>query len=117
MRKMLLVDGNSMLFRAFYATFTRPMSTRSGIPTNAVYGFSMMMNKALQIIAPQAVLVAFDKESIRSGMSCIRNTRAAENRRRKNWQPSFRSCANIWMPPGFAAMRRMRLKQMILSDR
>ncbi len=61
MRKMLLVDGNSMLFRAFYATFTRPMSTRSGIPTNAVYGFSMMMNKALQIIAPQAVLVAFDK--------------------------------------------------------
>lgn len=61
MKKMLLVDGNSMLFRAFYATFTaRSMTTTSGIPTNAVYGFSMMLNKALQLINPDALLVAFD---------------------------------------------------------
>lgn len=61
MKKMLLVDGNSMLFRAFYATFMRPMSTSTGIPTNAIYGFAMMINKAVQIIQPEAMLVAFDK--------------------------------------------------------
>ena len=61
MKKMLLVDGNSMLFRAFYATFMRPMSTSTGIPTNAIYGFAMMINKAVQIIQPDAMLVAFDK--------------------------------------------------------
>ena len=59
MKKMLLVDGNSMLFRAFYATFMRPMSTSTGIPTNAIYGFAMMINKAVQIIQPDAMLVAF----------------------------------------------------------
>ena len=61
MKKMLLVDGNSMLFRAFYATiYTRAMSTSQGIPTNAVFAFANMLNKALEIIQPDAVLVAFD---------------------------------------------------------
>ena len=61
MKKMLLVDGNSMLFRAFFATFMRPMSTSTGIPTNAIYGFAMMINKAIQMVQPDAMLVAFDK--------------------------------------------------------
>lgn len=71
MKKMLLVDGNSMLFRAFYATlYGRPMSTASGIPTNAVFGFSSMFHKALQMIEPEAILVAFDtsKKTFRTEM-------------------------------------------------
>lgn len=61
MKKMLLVDGNSMLFRAYYATlYSRPMTTTKGIPTNAVYGFAMMFNKALELVLPDAVLVAWD---------------------------------------------------------
>lgn len=61
MKKMLLVDGNSMLFRAYYATiYSRPMTTSKGIPTNAVYGFAMMFNKALELVQPDAVLVAWD---------------------------------------------------------
>lgn len=61
MKKLLLVDGNSMLFRAYYATlYTRRMSTSSGLPTNAVFGFITMLKKALDMIQPDAVLVAWD---------------------------------------------------------
>lgn len=61
MNKFLLVDGNSMLFRAYYATaYGRPMTTSKGLPTNAVYGFISMLQKALDTVKPEAVLVAFD---------------------------------------------------------
>ena len=61
MKKLLLVDGNSMLFRAYYATvYGRPMTTSQGLPTNAVFGFANMMQKALDLISPDSVLVAFD---------------------------------------------------------
>ncbi len=61
MKTMLLVDGNSMLFRAYYATiYSRPMTTSKGIPTNAVYGFANMFHKILDQLSPDAVLVAFD---------------------------------------------------------
>lgn len=61
MKKLLLVDGNSMVFRAFYATiYTRPMITSFGQPTNAVFGFANMVNKALQMLQPDAILFAFD---------------------------------------------------------
>ncbi|WP_308585422.1 DNA polymerase I [uncultured Holdemanella sp.] len=61
MKKLLLLDGNSMLFRAYYATlYTHRMTTSNGIPTNAVYGFMMMLNKAIDIIEPDEILVAWD---------------------------------------------------------
>lgn len=61
MKKLLLVDGNSVLFRAYYATFrTNPMSTSTGLPTNAVFGFISMLSKAITDIQPDAVLVAWD---------------------------------------------------------
>ncbi len=61
MKKMLLVDGNSMLFRAYYATaYGRPMSTSNGIPTGAVFGFSNMLHKAIELIDPDYLCVAFD---------------------------------------------------------
>ena len=64
MKKLLLIDGNSMLFRAYFATaYGRPMTTTSGIPTNAIFGFASMLHKALEIIQPDYVLVAFDHDS------------------------------------------------------
>lgn len=61
MEKLLLIDGNSMLFRAYYATlYGSMMKTSNGIPTNAVYGFITMVNKALTMIKPDYVLVAWD---------------------------------------------------------
>jgi DNA polymerase-1 len=60
-RKLLLTDGNSMLFRAYYATaYGKPMTTSAGLPTNAVFGFASMLQKAIEIVGPDAMLVAFD---------------------------------------------------------
>ncbi len=64
MQKLLLLDGNSMLFRAYYATlYGKSMTTSNGIPTNAIYGFVMMLNKAIEKIQPDALLVAWDADS------------------------------------------------------
>ena len=63
MKKLLLIDGNSMLFRAYFATAYGPvMSTTGGIPTNAVFGFITMLTKALEVIEPDSVVVAFDHD-------------------------------------------------------
>lgn len=61
-KDILLIDGNSMLFRAYHATAYRGnfMTTSNGVPTNAVFGFANMINKALQILEPEYVLVAWD---------------------------------------------------------
>ena len=62
MKKLLLVDGNSMLFRAYYATAYsgQRMTSSSGLPTNAIFGFTNMLQKALEEVSPEAVMVAFD---------------------------------------------------------
>jgi DNA polymerase I len=61
MRKILLIDGNSMLFRAYYGTFSRgAMRSSNGVATNAVYGFSTMLNRALEVMEPTHILIAFD---------------------------------------------------------
>ena len=60
--KLLLIDGNSVLFRAYYATsYNNIMRTSKGVYTNAVYAFANMLNKALKEISPDYLVVAFDK--------------------------------------------------------
>ncbi|NCB32956.1 MAG: DNA polymerase I, partial [Erysipelotrichia bacterium] len=51
----------SMLFRAYYATaYGSKMTTSQGIPTNAVFAFANMMQKAIDYVKPDSLLVAFD---------------------------------------------------------
>ena len=60
--KMLLIDGNSVLFRGFYATASNNMMrTKDGTYTNAVFAFANMLNKAVTMIHPEYLVVAFDK--------------------------------------------------------
>lgn len=60
--KLLLIDGNSVLFRAFYATsYPTMMKTSFGAYTNAIYAFANMLNKALNMVKPDYCCVAFDK--------------------------------------------------------
>ena len=63
MKKVILVDGNNLLFRSFYATSYSGVIMRNsrGFPTNGLYGFINMMNKILDEEKPEFVLVAFDK--------------------------------------------------------
>ena len=60
MEKVLLIDGNSMMFRAYFATMRQRMTSKDGQPTNAIFGFSNMLTKAMDLIKPDYCLVAFD---------------------------------------------------------
>jgi len=55
---IILLDGNSILYRAYYAI--RGLSTRAGVPTNAVYGFIAIVTKAFRDFKPARAAVAFD---------------------------------------------------------
>lgn len=56
--KIMIIDGNSILFRAFYAM--PPLKTKKGQFTNAVYGFLSMLYKLLDDYSPEYLCVAFD---------------------------------------------------------
>jgi len=58
--KLLLVDGNSFCYRAYYAI--RQLASSKGFPTNAIYGFTTMLNKIIQEVQPTHVAVAFDRK-------------------------------------------------------
>ena len=58
MEKLVLIDGNSLINRAFYAMPV--LTTKDGVPTNAVYGFMNMFFKMLDTVKPTFVAVAFD---------------------------------------------------------
>ena len=63
MEKVVLVDGNNLLFRSYYATAYSGnfMKNSKGFPTNALYGFINMINKIINEENPVYMLVAFDK--------------------------------------------------------
>lgn len=63
MKKIILVDGNNLLFRSFYATAYKGVIMRNskGFPTNALYGFINMMHKTIEEEKPEYILVAFDR--------------------------------------------------------
>ena len=60
MDKFVLIDGNSLINRAFYATPV--MNTADGTPTNAVYAFVNMLLKIISDVKPSYMLVAFDRK-------------------------------------------------------
>ncbi len=76
MNKTLLVDGNSVLFRAFYASnYGKRMVTSFNVNTNAVYTFATMLFKAIDVLQPDRIAVIFD-----SGVKSIRN----------QWYPEYK---------------------------
>ena len=64
MPKITIIDGNSLLFRAYFATAypgVEIMRTQDGTPTNAIFAFSSMINKILSTLKPEeGLMVAFD---------------------------------------------------------
>ncbi len=61
-KKLLLIDGNSVAFKAFYALYTSMdrFVNSEGLHTSAMYGFNLMLNKVLEDEQPTDMLVAFD---------------------------------------------------------
>ena len=63
MEKIIMVDGNNLLFRSYYATAYNGnfMKNSKGLPTNALFGFINMINKIVAEEKPTYMIVAFDK--------------------------------------------------------
>lgn len=57
---LMLLDGNSLAFRAFYALPAENFKTQSGLTTNAVYGFTAMLINLLRDEQPTHIAAAFD---------------------------------------------------------
>lgn len=70
-QKLVLIDGNSLLYRAFFAL--PPLSTPQGVPTHAVYGFLLMLAKLYEELKPDRMAVAFDR-----GRVTFRNEKYAD---------------------------------------
>ena len=79
MKKLLVIDGNSILNRAFYGI--RPLSTKEGLPTNAVYGMTNILWGKLEQYKPDYAAVAFDLRATTFRLSC----------------PMQRKCAQLWV--------------------
>ena len=62
MNKLMVLDGNSLVNRAFYGV-SQNLTTRSGQPTNAIFGFLNILNKLLEEEDPQALCVTFDRKA------------------------------------------------------
>lgn len=63
MKKVILIDGNNLLFRSYYATAYSGNILRNskGFPTNALFGFINMLNKIINEENPNYMMIAFDK--------------------------------------------------------
>jgi len=59
MKKLVLVDGNAIVHRAYHAL--PPLNKKDGKPTNAVYGFFSMILKIVTDLNPESLIVCFDR--------------------------------------------------------
>ena len=62
MKNLILIDGNNLMFRSYYATAYsgKLMKNSKGFPTNALFGFVSMINKIIAEENPTYMAVAFD---------------------------------------------------------
>lgn len=78
--KLMVIDGNSIVNRAFYGV--RPLTTKDGVPTNAVYGFLNILQKLMGEETPDAVCVTFDLKA-----PTFRHARFAEYKAQRKGMP------------------------------
>ena len=81
--KLMILDGNSVINRAFYGV--RPLTTREGLYTNAIYGFLNILEKLVKEEEPDALCVAFD---LKGPTFATCNTRAT--------RPPATACPRSW---------------------
>ncbi len=79
---LLLLDGHSLAYRAFYALREVEMSTTTGQPTNAVFGFTSMLINLLRDEQPTHIAVAFDVSRQTFRLAELRRATRQAGRRR-----------------------------------
>lgn len=85
--KIVIIDGNSLLNRAFYAL--PPMTTSKGEPTGAIFGFTTMLLKIYDDIKPDYIAAAFDKSKITFRHKEYEDYKAGRKKCRKIYQSSL----------------------------
>lgn len=61
-KRLIIIDGNSIINRAFYA-LPQTMDNKEGLHTNAIYGFTTMLFKMIELYKPTHISVAFDRKA------------------------------------------------------
>lgn len=118
-KKMLLVDGNSVAFRAFFALHNQleRFVNHDGLHTNAIYGFKLMLDKILGDVSPSNVLVAFDAGKVTFRTKAYADYKGGRSKTRLNCQNNFPILKNYSMLMGSNTMNYQNMKLMILSER
>ena len=60
MTRLMLLDGNGLIYRGYYALIATPLTTSRGELVNAVFGFTNIVLRAIGDVKPDAVAIAFD---------------------------------------------------------
>lgn len=96
--KLLLIDGSSVAFRAFFALYNQidRFKNHSGLHTNAIYGFHLMLDHMMKRVQPTHVLVAFDAGKTTFGQSFLLITRQDVPRPLMNFGSSFLIFVICW---------------------
>lgn len=82
--KLMVLDGNSIVNRAYYGI--RPLTTRQGLYTNAIYGFITTLQRLLDEEKPERCASPSIGGSLRSGMRPTRPTRPSARECRRSWR-------------------------------
>jgi len=61
LKRLILIDGHALAYRAHFALFTKGFSTKDGQPTGAIYGFTKMLIDCIGAWRPDCLAVAFDR--------------------------------------------------------
>ena len=83
MKKLMVIDGNSIINRSFYGI--RPLSTRDGLFTHAIFGFLTTLLRLKEEEQPDAVCVTFDVHAPPSATRRMPPTRPPARGCRRNW--------------------------------
>ena len=86
-KKLVLIDGNSIINRAFYGV--PDLTNAAGLHTNAIYGFLNILFKILDEESPDYLTVALMSRHRPSGMRCLKHTKERESRCRRNCASRF----------------------------
>ncbi len=82
MTRLMLLDGNGLIYRGYYALIATPLTTSKGELVNAVFGFTNIVLRAIQDVQPDAVAIAFDL-----GKPTFRHERFAEYKATRQRMP------------------------------
>ena len=110
-KKLVLIDGNSIAYRAFFALPL--LNNDKGIHTNAIYGFTMMLMKILEDEKPTHILVAFDAGKTTFRHKTLANIKVEGKKLLLNYQSNFHLFVSYLMLIKFQDMNLKIMKQMI----